>query len=165
MTRSRILLGLAVLCLAVPTASAQVHDLAVLATGSKSSAKMDPPWVKIDLDLNLKAGGKYIYLFKDRASRKKGYITDLAILEGETTQAPAGWQKVQVDLNQGAGGAFLWLAFKRSLSAQGAIRDVSVVTGGTREEALAQRTPGWQYLNTDLNKNAGGRFIFLTYRK
>ncbi|WPC72667.1 MACPF domain-containing protein [Vibrio porteresiae] len=73
-------------------------------------------YTKIDIDLNMGAGGKYIYLcYKKEKYNDEIAIKDVTVISGSNSdlQPPYGFTKVQQDLNEGAGGDFIYICFSR----------------------------------------------------
>jgi hypothetical protein len=135
---------------------------------TSAEVSMPNPWTRISRDLNDGAGGAFIYLFKLRGDPDTSDllpITGLHIHEGDvTTPVPPGFVRKAVDLNKGSGGAFLYLEFTRN-TGLGRIRDVDIVSGGSREEAISRVDDGWELLDWDLNKGAGGEYIYVVYKR
>ncbi len=130
---------------------------------------------KIPTDLNKGAKGKFIYLCYRETTNPNDAIRGLKILEGENAAAPGGFTKVARDLNSGAKGAYLFLAFSKDRSAGEPIREIKFDVSETElskrnklgQGGLAVATSSvsaYTYLKTDLNKGAGGSFIYLMYR-
>ena len=94
-------------------------------------------------------------------------LGDLMIIDGGIA-APVGWEKHNVDLNDEAGGAFLYVAIKRS-TANNLIVDVAITnTGGSgRPSAPSGYTlvKDQNGVVCDLNRGAGGDYIWMSYRK
>lgn len=132
-------------------------------------------FIKISTDLNKGAKGKYIFLCYRETTNANEAVRGLKILEGENAAAPGGYTKIARDLNAGSGGAYLFLAFSKGNNAGSPIRDIKfdVSTsslekrnvGANRGLAVVVPTISeFTYLKTDLNKGAGGSFIYLMYR-
>ncbi len=130
-------------------------------------------------DLNAGAGGKYIYL--EATYRNYGGfahpITDIVILVGRNALAPLGYERINQDLNEGAGGDYIWLAVSRDPAYGSPVRGIMVhnpshgtqtyleysnmaVYEGVYQEA---RTP--EGGSVDLNKGAGGDYIYLFFAR
>lgn len=123
---------------------------------------MPAPWQKIGIDLNEDAGGDFIYLFFKKGGGTP--ITGITVLEGNLPQIPPGFTFDDTDLNKGAGGAFLFFAWTRN-QALPPIQDINVVIGGSKQEALNQKPAGWKFIDKDLNKGSGGKFLYVIYRQ
>lgn len=96
------------------------------------------------------------------------YIDALAVIYGSdsSVQPPAGYTKIDYDLNRGAGGKYIYLCYHKSavdtISPQAnpqCIDDILFVTGEG-----APPPPGYTKIDVDLNKGAGGDYIYLCYR-
>lgn len=132
---------------------------------------------------DLDASARYAESVKGPTRRDKGNVTrivtfpeelavnglgDLMIIDGGIA-APSGWEKHDVDLNEGSGGAFLYVAIQRS-TADNLIVDVAITnTGGSDSRPAAPS--GYTLVRDqngivcDLNRGAGGDFIWMSYRK
>lgn len=110
----------------------------------------------IDVDLNLNAGGEYVYLFyaKDAGSS----IGHVAITIGEGSSV-TGYTAISTDLNLNAGGEEVYLHYKGNDS--NPIRDVTVTTTTTPYVDGSGRT--FAVIETDLNERAGGTTLYLQY--
>jgi hypothetical protein len=137
-------------------------------TGGSSEVK--PPtedFEKIDVDLNRKAGGDYIFLCLQRITRAElsqageKPVTGLKVVVGKNTPAPAGYTRIDVDLNRKAGGDYIYLCYKLG-EPEKAIRDIIVIYGN--DAAIAAPIP-YTKVPVDLNKGAGGNFVFVCYAK
>lgn len=91
-------------------------------------------------------------------------IKDVLLVTGND-EPPLGYVKIPVDLNKGVGGAYIYLCYSRS-GDHPAITDFKVKMGGN-----SRPDPGYEFvLHTngnplDLNKGAGGEYIYLTYTR
>ncbi len=132
---------------------------------SSSNVDLPYPWRKDPVDLNKGAGGLYIYLFKKMGNGSpvpSASVTGVTVLQGQSPDVPAGYQWDDTDLNKSVGGAYLYLAWTCDPHNQ-PIVDVQVVYDSTREGAKNKVPPGWDYVDVDLNKGAGGDYIYLAY--
>ena len=119
------------------------------------------------LDANKGAGGDYIYIAYKLTSNPKDAITDLKLAVGDNAKATvAGYEKLKVDLNKNAGGKFIYLCYKKASSASDPLlKEIrGVYTSDVHSYTLLSN---WQWVSkeTDLNKGAGGKFIYLAMRK
>ena len=125
------------------------------------------PWQKISTDLNKGSGGLYIFLFKlvrERPSRRWHGSEEYHRATGRESGVPLGFQWDNTDLNKSVGGEFLCSYGLYSVGPS-AIMDVDVVSGDNRAEALNKKPQDWDFVDVDLNKGAGGEFIYLIYRR
>jgi hypothetical protein len=91
------------------------------------SEYQDRGYTKVGVDLNIGAGGAYLYLLY----RKEIYgltcnsgVTDIVFITGKDAAVPPGYTKVNVDLNKGAGGDYIYLCYKTaSLTATPVLRE------------------------------------------
>jgi len=100
-----------------------------------------------------------------------GAVVDLIAIEGEHSACPEHFKKVDHndklngDLNQGAMGKYIWLCVQEGVT-DDPITDLSV----SLDDQCGHRD-GWtrirqeQGSNGDLNHGAGGKYIYLCYRK
>jgi len=143
-----------------------VKNLTVIADAN-SNVSLPFPWKKIPVDLNRGAGGLFIYLFKSMGNGSPplgAAVTGVTILEGQNPAVPPGYAWDDTDLNKSVGGAFLYLAWTYATNLS-PLLDVHVVSGATRNDALANIPSGWDFVDKDLNKGAGGQFIYLIYKR
>lgn len=93
------------------------------------------------------------------------YIDEMVVITGgsSTIEPPQGYTKIPYDLNAGSGGDFIYLCYhKSSYNPKGnnkkCVNKVTIIYG--------QDTPtptGYIKLPQDLNKGAGGEYIYLCY--
>lgn len=106
-------------------------------------------------------------------SRKRqilaAYIDSLIVIYGNssTITAPTGYKKIPTDLNNGAGGKYVYLCYHKhvpssanSSSNPDCISDITTVLG---EDTPAPA--GFKKIDIDLNKGAGGKYIYLCYEE
>lgn len=134
-----------------------IEDVTVVSGGKDISAPKG--YEKVDVDLNMKAGGNYIYLCVKRGGDETKAITALTVVEGKGASAPAGFEKINVDLNEKAGGKYLYLCKKRG-GGKG-LEDIQIVHGDNNRVPAPE---GYTRLERDLNEKAGGKYIYLCYR-
>jgi hypothetical protein len=139
-------------------------------------------YYKIPVDLNEGAGGKWIYLYYTKSI--PGDIAGLgftAIQIHTSCCAPIlsptslwialgkslgsnGW----TDLNQGSGGYYIYLeGLRPGLNAAflgytipSVITNILIISSTTQLNSYA----GWNLVPTDLNKGAGGKWIYICYQ-
>ncbi len=77
-------------------------------------------------------------------------------------QVKPGFQLVDVDLNKGCGSKtnYIYLSFTRNPGVGGPITGLHVVEGNN-----APPPPGWGRIDTDLNHQAGGAYLYLCYQR
>lgn len=124
-----------------------------------------PPsgFTKINLDLNKGAGGKYIYLCYKKEESETG-IVDICILDG-AEKNPTGYRKCPLDLNAGAGGSYLYIAYRVGNvqeSRRFGYTDIDVKSNGDNVMHYPDR--GFCLNSTDLNKGAGGDYIYIVHK-
>lgn len=120
------------------------------------------------IDMNMKAGGWYIYigaLYNNFGLSYTNCITDIQTIRGKNAVAPPGWTKLPLDLNRGAGGDYIYLCIERGNLEKTPIRNVSIVALDKMHSADIYN--GWDVVkdasgeNSDLNRRAGGKYIYL----
>ena len=133
----------------------------------------------IDCDLNLDAGGDFVYLGYKRTDNVKEALTDLVVFEGKEPETnkrlDINGKSVkytlasEVDLNSNAGGKWLYLYSSDSADTGNPIKGLRVegktvsylkcgveeVTVKLAEDKVITNE------NIDLNKSAGGEYLYL----
>lgn len=142
----------------VLNAEKYIEDITIVS--GKQGVSTPSGYTKIDVDLNMGAGGNYIYACVKRGGNADNAITGLAVVEGKKASAPAGFEKIDVDLNEKAGGKYLYLCKKRGGGGK-ALEDVTAVYG---DNANVDVPSGYTKLDRDLNEKAGGKYIYLCYK-
>ncbi len=155
----------------------------------------DQGYTFINKDLNEDAGGDWIYLgYKksNRASTNGGYITGLYIRSTSSndnwtsslTHTPDGethtyyyvpyygggngsdFEKQHGDLNRGAGGPYIWLYYTReNFKDKRVISEIVIDESETSSVYWTMGKNGGTSKAYDLNDNAGGKYIYLHYKR
>jgi len=94
------------------------------------------------------------------------YIDALAIVHGNQSDIPApqGYVKIPQDLNAGAKGKYIYLCYHATSAAaheKPCLVDIRFVSGNHQD---IPAPPGYTKIDVDLNKGAGGDFIYLCYK-
>ena len=110
-------------------------------------------------NLNEKAGGNYIYLRFKAPEREQFYIKDIVFYE------KSGYEKINVDLNKDAGGSYIYLWYSTTTNPNEAITDLRISSAKKDKNAKNSGYTGYTRIDKDLNKGAGGHYIYLWYRK
>lgn len=121
-------------------------------------------FVKLPVDLNKGAGGKYLYLCYKKEESETG-IVDIQIVNGKGAGTPSGYIKCPKDLNGGAGGDYLYLAYRignAPESSRFGFTEINVIDHGKDE--IRSAPDGYCLKEYDLNKGAGGNYIYITYK-
>ncbi|XP_039637258.1 uncharacterized protein LOC120546400 [Perca fluviatilis] len=117
-------------------------------------------FMKINVDLNKGAGGKYIYIWYKKESRSAP-ITGLQVTFNDDMAVGlinAGYTKIDKDLNAGARGFYLYLwYFRGSGEYHTPIVEIDVTTDAKSE--AHKFLQDWERLDCDLNRGAGGNWI------
>jgi hypothetical protein len=173
--------------------SGYIKNLKTSVRSDNSAGSTMDGYTKIPVDLNEGAGGKYIYLYYIKTetstealcylkvrnncctpffSTEHEYMQKLGISFGSN-----GW----TDLNQGAGGYYIvlegcsnnniagWItAQARAGGSIGwipsdtqPIKDILIISSSSKMSSYS----GWTFIDVDLNKGAGGKWIYLCYKK
>jgi Domain of unknown function (DUF4157) len=149
---------------AQPKMGAHVVDLKIIAG--------DDPWVRVPkgftkdpIDLNWRAGGKYIYLCVKYGTGRS--ISRIDVKSADKSDDPKvapspGYEKDPIDLNWGCGRdtKYIYLTFQRGN--ERILKDVMIIAGDSRD---IRPPPEYSKGNNDLNEGAGGKFIFLCSRR
>lgn len=122
------------------------------------------------VDVNMGAEGWYIYVgmmsqLFDTTFQEA--ITDIATITGRNAVAPVGFRQIGFDLNKGCGSdsAFIYLCVENGNRSKSPIRQLSVAA--LDQALVAPVYNGWEVVqdagggNADLNKGAGGKFIYM----
>ena len=93
------------------------------------------------------------------------YIDALAIIYGDKSDIPAppGYVKIPQDLNEGAKGKYIYLCYHATSATaheKPCFVDIRFVSGNHPD---IPAPPGYTKIDVDLNKDAGGDFIYLCY--
>ncbi len=78
------------------------------------------------------------------------------------------YYKIKRDLNKGAGGKYIYIYTalgKDSDTGPAPVTDVAIVHGYTSLGAKDSKPSGYNLIDTDLNEGAGGRYIYLCYKR
>jgi len=154
-----------------------ITDITVVSDKNENvaKAKCPPGYQRIDADLNEGAGGEYIYFCIKRGKRENAITNilceSLGFSQSEATIGVAhrgivaSYFRHGTDLNKGAGGDYLYLLYTRDTRYR-PIRNITVyMDGGYLSEEWNGRMC---YINTtetaDLNKGAGGRYIYVGFK-
>ncbi|XP_048042541.1 uncharacterized protein LOC125266126 [Megalobrama amblycephala] len=120
----------------------------------------------INVDLNNGTGGNRVLLWykKESGNRPVTRIEFSFTDQMKSGLVDAGYELVNRDLNAGAAGDFIFLwFFCGSTEYDIPIVDLAVTIDATEEPALLKG--GWERLGCDLNRNAGGNFIYLWVKR
>lgn len=161
-----------------------VTDLYII-VGNNSMIQPPALYNKIWVDLNEGAGGKFIYL----CYTKYDFAQPLGGIEiysgreripypeirdpwkdGVVTNS-AGFDYPGIDLNWGSGGNYIYLYQTRKTGILnpyegylpwGKIKEIGVYSSNS--SSSSQVPYGWKRIPIDLNKGAGGKFIYIIYK-
>jgi hypothetical protein len=107
------------------------------------------------------------------------YVTDINVIEQKNWEPPSGWTALvrpdmynpnasnALDANSYAGGASIRIAYRTVAQSHNheAIAEVRVVNTGNYPHPPDDRSLGFTSIEFDLNKGAGGPYLWLQYRK
>ncbi|MFB8240215.1 hypothetical protein ACFC58_27080 [Kitasatospora purpeofusca] len=147
-----------------------ISDIDVLVPYDKPSPqtplRVPTGWEGTDVDLNRGAGGAYLYLVFEKHPQDRP-VTGLRVLVNDE-KPPAGYQKLPVDLNKGVKNekTALFLAVSRADGVP--ITDLAVISWADPDIRIPPKE-GYRRVQAngadiDLNRDAGGDYIFLDYR-
>ncbi|XP_018942504.1 uncharacterized protein LOC109070394 [Cyprinus carpio] len=120
----------------------------------------------INSDLSEGTGKKQVYLWykKEHGLKPVTRIQFSFTDKMKSGLADAGYELVDRDLNAGAGGDFIFLwYFYGSTESDIPIMNLKVSKDAKEEPALLK--DGWERLGCDLNRRAGGKFIYLWVKR
>lgn len=173
-------------------AEESITDIKIIHGGSKNIS-CPAGYTKINKDLNKGVGGDFIYLcyesggrglpitnlFVEYSHRKMSsddyfdfdwrfdYWPQLEPMKYYPFDNNSRWEICAVDLNRGAGGRFIYLHYTKDPDCT-PITDIEVTIGNHKSILcpVGYRKLDWgeDYTSGDLNKGAGGPFIFLCYK-
>ena len=158
-----------------------VSEIATAAGSSRENCikqLTDNGYQYIDLDLNKGAGGDYIYMGYKTTTKYTDAITNLIVSEGKSSDTRIDGCDYTMtkclngfngDLNKGAGGKWLYLKYTKGGKAES-------VPAITKLEIHTRASSGCTYVNgyvnstlsytpMDLNKGAGGAYIYISMGK
>lgn len=123
-----------------------------------------PPLVKDPIDINLEAGGDFIFLCTQTGEQNL-YYGRPAVVDGveaftvvkNSVACPAGYTKNETDLNHGTDSDVSIFACAKTGSGEFLAR-IYVAAGQTKNDAGCQ--PGDTRIDQDLNEGAGGWFVY-----
>jgi hypothetical protein len=128
--------------------------------GGSSNIKCPSGYVKKSMDLNKKAGGKYIYLCVKYTTSSNNAIRDLTAISGWTPhvnpwgpKCPSSLSIIDVDLNKGSGGKFIYFCYGDKGVGTRPIKDVNFVSGSFFSNPSNIKCPaGQEKIEQDLNE-------------
>ena len=134
------------------------YELVCLNPGSKSTSP---------LECNKDAGGAWIYIAYKTDSDVTKAITDIYVSTGKNTTYPS-FHKITQDLNKDAGGDYIYLFYRKATKSEQKdlktqyLREIRGFYGKSNTLPIGWR---WPSINVDLNKGAGGEYIYLAVKK
>lgn len=127
---------------------------------STSEKVIGDGWERLRVDLNMGAGGKYLYFnYKPDNQNSLTNISALKVIASPTNNIPTpeGFEKIETDLNATVGGDYIFAYFKRGIRS---LSGIGVIAGDDSNISLS----GFTKIHVDLNKNAKGKYIYLAYK-
>ena len=106
-----------------------------------------------------------------------GYISEVKLFankskdEAKKALTKEGYTLIDKDLNEKAGGDYIYLGYKKTDKYEDAIKDFTILVGESKKDVTVCQVGDIEYqavtanFNRDLNKGAGGDFIYLFYTK
>ena len=93
-------------------------------------------------------------------------ITGLDIIYGNSACPPSGYTKIEKDLNKGAFGEYVYLCYSTDSSEGSPITDIFLASVSNKDYGKNFKPPrNYEVIQKDLNKGAGGRYIYLCYTR
>ncbi|KAK9760314.1 Phosphatase dcr2 [Basidiobolus ranarum] len=109
-------------------------------------------WIRSDHDLNINAGGKFVYLFYKQGRGKR--VTGI---KASTNTLIPGYERIPTDLNIGTKGQPVYLFFKKGSGKP--IYSITVESGKDLVDPF-----GYTKVDQDLNVGTGADEVYLYYR-
>ncbi|KAK9703123.1 Phosphatase dcr2 [Basidiobolus ranarum] len=128
-----------------------ISDIAVEACDSANCVKAG--WIRSDHDLNINAGGKFVYLFY-KQENTNSYVNDI---KASTQTSIAGYERIATDLNAGTKGQPVYLFYKKGTDQP--IYSVTFESGKDLVDPF-----GYVKIDQDLNVGTGADEVYLYYR-
>ncbi|KAL0979768.1 hypothetical protein UPYG_G00189400 [Umbra pygmaea] len=141
-----------------------ITDIAVSTDANQEQGLSNQHFKMINVDLNKGTKGNPVYLWY-----KKGTTNPITRLQAAFTDemksglTKAGYHHVNGNVNEGTGDAIYFWYYKGITEYDNPIMDLKVTTA-ENEEAVYYRD-GYEHLACDLNRNAGGNYIYLWVKK
>ncbi|XP_031588939.2 uncharacterized protein LOC116314927 [Oreochromis aureus] len=141
-----------------------IAELQVSLNKAEEFALREQGFKKIFVNLNEGAGGNFVYLWYKKGDHA---ITRIQISFNDEMSmglSSAGFKKIDKNLNEGAGGGpvYLWY-YKGSLKYDVPIRKLDLSVQAADEPYKYKL--GWERLACDLNRGAGGNWIYLWLKR
>ncbi len=98
-------------------------------------------------------------------------ISNLAVIGSSNSNIapPYGYTKIDKDLNAGAGGEYIYICYKDDLDDQSypnnPITDIDVIIANSLNDAKNKCPANYTLIEYDLNKGAGGKYVYVCYSK
>ena len=131
-----------------------------------ADANLPVGYKRVEVDLNAGAGGKFIYLLKlIEDIPEEEAISEIFVLSikgssnFKTASSGPDITWIRQDLNEGAEGDYMYLGFRKGGVP---ITEIDAVFGDERNVDIPA---GWNKIDLDLNRGAGGKFIYLIYQR
>ncbi len=154
-----------------PTPAPQVYIQSIVITSDKdydvaTNQKQYPGYTLLGKDLNKDAGGDFIYIWYDTTDDSAQALTDIRITYGNTSLS-SSYTKNPHDLNKGAGGEFIYLWTSNNASNGKPIKDLRVFFGENADMPTGYTVVTYNDSGkaADLNKGAGGAYIYLGIKR
>ena len=150
-----------------PTPAPQAYLQSIVITSDKdystaTNKKTYPGYTLLGKDLNKDAGGDFIYIWYNTTNDPAKAITDIRITY-DNFALPGSYTKNPHDLNKNAGGKFIYLWTSHSASDGKPIKAINAFFGENADMPTGYTVVNVNNTKTaaDLNKDAGGEYIYL----
>ncbi|MDR2808096.1 MAG: hypothetical protein LBB43_03715 [Spirochaetaceae bacterium] len=123
------------------------------------------------LDANAKAGGSWLRIPYQTTARShnREAIAEIDVVStgsSSTRATRSGWTTINMDLNKGAGGPYLWLMYRKvNQNDTQAIDFIGSYCESGAGSGQINSGYSWVGGRIDLNKSAGGHYVYLTVHK
>lgn len=131
-----------------------------------SGSEPPPRFKRIDVDLNYKAGGAYVYIAYSKNTIEGGPITDIQVFVGddENFGIQDGYHKVAGDLNRLAGGKYINLCYTRRT--KGSLQPVRDIMIKQAPNIYAYPPLDWVRVDQDCQEGTpGGWFSYVCLKR
>lgn len=154
-----------------PTPKPATYIQSIVITSDKdyktaTNGKSYPGYTLLGKDLNKDAGGDYIYIWYETTDDPANALTDIRITFGDKSLSDS-YKKNPHDLNKNAGGEYIYLWTSTDASNGKPIKTIDVFFGENADMPTGYTVVTYNDSGkaADLNKGAGGAFIYLGIKR
>lgn len=118
-------------------------------------------WSFLHQDLNPSVGGHYIYLgFKRGIGQAVTSLTFDSFKNSQQDNPKPGWNWNTTDLHRRAGGDYIYMFWRRGEAGKPPFKGLMIIP---TNQSVPYSIGGWVRAGVDLNKGAGGLYIWVYY--